>query len=114
MKTRYFKKLQNLFPLGSRLLFILQLHVEQPGYIGPVIESTPHFQKSLLVFTQPGSETEVQVFLILAFGVVPSSTQRRPLAINGILLDGVCQKQSNSGGRNNFISITKFPDLLNE
>ena len=54
VKTRCFEKLQKLFPLGSRLLFIYPLIVEQPGYIDPVIVSTPHFQKSPLVFTQPG------------------------------------------------------------
>jgi hypothetical protein len=56
VKTRCFKKLQKLFPLGSRLLFKCALNVKQLGYIDSVIASTPHFQKSLLVFTQPGSE----------------------------------------------------------
>jgi hypothetical protein len=60
VKTLCFKKIQKLFPLGNRLLFIYPLIVEQPGYIDPVIVSTPHFQKSPLVFTQPGPKTEVQ------------------------------------------------------
>jgi hypothetical protein len=60
VKTRCFKKLQKLFPLGSKLLFICPLNVKQLGYIDSVIASTPHFQKSLLVFTQPRPEADIQ------------------------------------------------------
>jgi len=61
VKTRGFEKLQKLFPPGSRLLFICPLNIEQPSYIDPVIASTPHFQKSLLVFTQPGPTADIQL-----------------------------------------------------
>jgi hypothetical protein len=33
VKTRCFKKLQKLFPLGSKLLFICPLNVKQLGYL---------------------------------------------------------------------------------
>jgi hypothetical protein len=59
VKTRCFKKIQKLFPLRIRLLFIYPINVKELGYVDSVIASTPHFQKSFLVFTQPGPNIDI-------------------------------------------------------
>lgn len=57
-----FSKTVKIFPLEHKQFFQHRPYMEQLGYINLIIDSLPHFQTSLFVFTQPGSLSDILSF----------------------------------------------------